>query len=66
MEDSQTPSVISRDINEHITDLQKEIEECKHLLQNESENKRQDIKETIKCKEKLLADLQNKAHSSPL
>lgn len=63
MEDSQTTSVISRDINKHITDLQREFEECKHLLQNESENKRQDIKETIKFKEKQLADLQNKVHS---
>lgn len=35
--------------------LVKEIQDYKGLLQNASENTRENIKETIKCKEKMLA-----------
>lgn len=54
MEDAQASLVNPTDINEQIADIQREIDESKALLQIESENKRQDIKETIIHKEKLL------------
>lgn len=64
MEGSQGLSVSPTDINEQIAELKGEIEDSKALLQIESENKRQNIKETIIYKEKLLADLQCKAQST--
>lgn len=56
-------SVSLEDFNEQIACLVKEIQDYKGLLQNASENTRQKIKETIRCKEKMLADLQCKAQS---
>ncbi len=63
MEEPQASSVSLKDINEQIVSLQKEIPDYKGLLQNTSENTRQDIKETIKSKEQMLADLQCKVQS---
>ncbi len=63
MEEPQASSVTLKDINEQIVSLQKEIQDYKGLLQNTSENTRQDIKETIKGKEQMLADLQCKVQS---
>lgn len=45
MEDTQASSVSLKDIYEQIASLLKEIEEYKGLLQNASENTRQNIKE---------------------
>lgn len=64
MEDTQATSVSLKDINKQIASLQEEIQDIKGLLQNASENTRQDIQETIKCKENLLADLQCKVQSN--
>ena len=60
MEDPQASSVSNKDINEQIVILQKEIQDHKDLLKNANENTREDIKETIKDKEQMLADLQCK------
>lgn len=60
-EETQASFVSPKDVNEH---WQKEIHECKGFLQNATENPKQDIEETIKCKEKILADLQYKVQST--
>ncbi len=64
MEGATASSISLEDIKEQIACLLKEIQDYKGLLQNASENIRQEIKETIKCKEKMLADLQCKVQSN--
>ncbi len=64
MEDTWASSVSLKDINDQIVCLLKEIQGYKGLIENASENTRQDIKEIIKCKENMLADLQCKVQST--
>lgn len=62
MEESQAASVSQMDINEQITNLQQEIQDLKDSLKDESED-RQNIKDSITCKEQILTELQDKAQS---
>ncbi|XP_073712790.1 uncharacterized protein [Misgurnus anguillicaudatus] len=62
MEGSQAASVSQMDVNEQITSLQQEIQDLKNSLEAESED-RQNIKDSITCKEQILTELQNKAQS---
>lgn len=63
MDNAQALPVSLEDMNEQIENLQKEIESCKDLLKQANGNERQDIKETIRHKEQILADLQCKVNS---
>lgn len=63
MEGSQAASVSQMDVNEQITILQQEIQDLKNSLEAERED-RQNIKDSITCKEQILAELQNKAQST--
>ncbi len=62
MEESQAASVSQMDMNEQITSLQQEIQDLKDSLKDEIED-RQNIKDSITCKEQILTELQNKAQS---
>ncbi len=62
MEESQAASVGQMDMNEQITSLQQEIQDLKDSLKDENED-RQNIKDSITCKEQILTELQNKAQS---
>lgn len=62
MESLQAATVSQTDINEQISSLQQEIQDLKHSFQNEGED-RQDIKDSIKCKEQMLSELQDKGQS---
>ena len=64
MEGTQASSVSHMYINEQIVCLQMEIQDYKGLLQNASENTRQDIQQTFQCKEKMLAELQCKVQNT--
>lgn len=62
MEESRAASVSQMDINEQITNLQQEIKDLKDALKDEIED-RQNIKDSITCKEQILTELQDKAQS---
>lgn len=62
MEESRAASVSQMDINEQITNLQQEIQDLKDALKDEIED-RQNIKDSITCKEQILTELQDKAQS---
>ncbi len=62
MEESQAASVSQMDMNEQITSLQQEIQDLKDSLKDENED-RQNIKDSITCKEQILTELQNNAQS---
>ena len=64
MEDNQASSESLVDINGQIVTLQREIQDYKGLLQNASDITRQDIRQTIQCKEKTLAALQCNVQSA--
>ncbi|XP_070406798.1 uncharacterized protein [Nothobranchius furzeri] len=63
MEDLQAATVSQTALTEQMTTLQREIQDLKDSLQDES-NARQDIKDSIKCKEQMISELQDKIQNT--
>ncbi|KAK2920434.1 hypothetical protein Q8A73_002638 [Channa argus] len=59
MEVTEASSAFAKDANQQIADLQRQIYEYKGLLENATDNTRQDINKTLPCTKKMLADLQH-------
>ncbi|KAF3698301.1 hypothetical protein EXN66_Car013982 [Channa argus] len=59
MEVTEASSAFAKVTNQQIADLQRENYEYKGSFENATDNTRQDMNKTLRCKEKMPADLQH-------